>query len=118
MSEIDEFDRVIDELIRNIANKLNEQQNEIDKLKIELNEIKTHKAELKLIGQVAEQKNEQVAEQNTQIDLTQLPAYAKTDIFKEIRRPININELYMMVLQSQRTINELQMNIDNICRRN
>lgn len=51
-------------------------------------------------------------------DLTQLPAYNKSELFKEIRRPTNLNELYMMVLQSQRTINELQMNVDNICRRN
>lgn len=51
-------------------------------------------------------------------ELTQLPAYNKTELFKEIRRPVNLNELYMMVLQSQRTINELQMNMDNIRRRN
>jgi len=50
-------------------------------------------------------------------DLTKLPAYKYAAAFKEIRRPINLNELYMMVLQSQHNINELQTNTDNILRR-
>ena len=50
-------------------------------------------------------------------DLTKLPAYKYASAFKEIKRPTTINDLYMMVLQSQRTIYELQMNTDNILRR-
>ena len=90
---------------QDVVFELPDLRNELNSLQIQLNEIK-----LKIV----EQKNIPSDSEN----LTQLPAYLKSDMFKEIRRPVNLNELYMMVLQSQRTINELQMNVDNICRRN
>ena len=84
-------------------------KSELNKLQDQLNKIQT-----------IEQKNvtSQPDSTNNPTDLTQLPAYNKSEMFKEIRRPVNLNELYMMVLQSTRTINELQMNVDNITRRN
>jgi hypothetical protein len=51
-------------------------------------------------------------------DFTQLPAYTNARIFKELKRPKNLNDLYMLVLQSQHQLNQLQIHVDNILRRN
>ena len=89
---------------------------DLEPIKSELNKLQDQLNKLQPI----EQKNvtNQPDPTNNSADLTHLPAYNKSEMFKEIRRPVNLNELYMMVLQSTRTINELQMNVDNITRRN
>jgi hypothetical protein len=99
-----------------------------DKLIMIFNENITHELAIMLKGLLSSVSNDvrltmtryvdHPAEVLKYHDLTQLPAFTKSEIFKEIRRPVDLNELYMMVLQSTRTINELQMNVDNICRRN
>ena len=54
----------------------------------------------------------------TNIDLTTLPAYKYAKSFQEIKRPTNMNELYMTCLQTQHLLYELQTHVDNISRRN
>lgn len=49
---------------------------------------------------------------------TNLPAYKYAAAFKEIKRPADMNDLYMVVLQMQHHMYELQTHIDNISRRN
>ena len=51
------------------------------------------------------------------VDLTKLVAYRQAAMFGEIKRPTNINELYMMVIQSQHLLYDLKMHTDNISRR-
>jgi hypothetical protein len=93
---------------------------DLEPIKSELNKLQDQLNKIQTIEQknVTSQPNSTVCTTNNPTDLTQLPAYNKSEMFKEIRRPVNLNELYMMVLQSTRTINELQMNVDNITRRN
>lgn len=145
MSDVEtgEIDGLFSELLKNISQKSVDQQKEIkdlstlveiqaEQLKILRNELNSVNTKLntlnnyvsplifKTVGDpiVTESKQKNVEQNVEQDDLTKLPAYAKTELFKEIRRPTNINELYMMVLQSQRTINELQTAVDSINRRN
>lgn len=171
-----DIDNLLEELVKNISAKLDDQQKEIDALKsqvknqndefhkllsanqnhlnvisskindtsVKISEANTNLAQVTDLSEIKQQmeliKNQILELKNNEVcttgikdndrcshltetlkyhdDLTQLPAFAKTEIFKEIRRPVNLNELYMVVLQSARTINELQMNVDNICRRN
>lgn len=51
------------------------------------------------------------------LDLSRLPAYRHAAIFKEIKRPSNLNELYMVILQNQHTLYELQSHVDNLSRK-
>ncbi len=149
-----DLDNLLEELVKNVSLKLDEQQKEIVQLRSEMNELKSHnhndfsvilgdisqkvdnanhsltiainslqkqinEIDRKKIDDINIQKKEDnnVQKKDDINDLTKLPAYAKTELFKEIRRPVNLNELYMVVLQSQRTINELQTAVDSILRR-
>lgn len=141
-----DLDNLLEELVKNVSLKLDEQQKEIVQLRSEMNDLKSHKQHdfstvlgdisqkvdstnhnltiainslQKQINEIDHKKtdNIQVKKKDDINDLTKLPAYAKTELFKEVRRPVNLNELYMVVLQSQRTINELQTAVDSILRR-
>ncbi len=137
MSEPVDIDNLFAELVKNVGQKIEQQQNEITAIKLlqekkevnqnlstdlknyidqklseELNKIKHG-----LVGQQQSENVEQKQNVNND-DLTLLPAYTSTELFKEVRRPKNINELYMMVIQLQRTVTELQTAVDNISRRN
>jgi len=99
--------------------KISDLQQQFDLLKNQIQELKNTPDS---VDHQTSIKNNDICSHPAEVlkyhDLTQLPAFTKSEIFKEIRRPVDLNELYMMVLQSTRTINELQMNVDNICRRN
>jgi len=145
MSDGIDIDNLFIELVKNISVKIEEQQKEllslkdelllfknntIDKLSNENNktELEDFKNKLlidvkKIVEHELSKYNEHKISNNSVTELQydnllNLPAYTKTDMFKEIKRPKNINELYMMVIQSQRTINELQTAVDNMSRRN
>ena len=125
-----EIDNLFNTLLTNISKKLDSQTNEINQLKSQIseltnlntyniNEIKQLKLQLsdfKTQPSQSDFKNQ--PNQSNQSDLTTLPAYKYANVFKEVRRPVNLNELYMMVLQSQHTVYELQTQTDNILRRN
>ena len=101
----------LNEFITNVLKKLSSQQNEISELKAQLSLLSE---QLKLV----ETKSLSGASQSSESeDLTKLTAYKYAAAFKEVKRPTTLNELYMMVLQSQHNIYELQMNTDNILRR-
>ena len=124
------IDNLFDELVSVISKKITSQQSNIDKLISEINELKTQMTSLEAKNNeiitapisseiiTAPISSESLTPKTLNESLKLLPSYAKTELFREIRRPVDLNELYMMVLQSQRTINELQMQVDNISSRN
>jgi hypothetical protein len=67
---------------------------------------------------IDEKKENQTSCEQPPSDFTKLTAYRQAAMFAEVKRPTNINELYMMVIQSQHLLYEMRLQIDNISRRN
>jgi seryl-tRNA synthetase len=120
------------ETVHGLKTKLVAQQINTDQLKETLHNFKedfvsfknkiskeiNDKADDKANNEIKETNDKTSNETSANPSLVDLPSYKYTQSFKEIKRPVDLNELYMMVLQSQHLLYELQTHTDNILRRN
>jgi hypothetical protein len=98
-------EKLFDEMLSLILRQLEEQNETIKKLEQKINDLENKSTP------------DSITDLNL-IDLSRLPAYRHAAIFKEIKRPSNLNELYMVLLQNQHTLYELQSHVDNLSRKN
>lgn len=123
---MDQTDQLLNILVELVEKKLSSQEQTIKNLKDELSSCKSEINEMRKLltstQPILENKivieTPQTPHDLMNINLTTLPSYKYIGAFKEVKRPTNLNELYMVILQSQHLLYELQAQTDNILRRN